>query len=132
MDAILQGNAPATDPAAVMTVLADYLVQEKDRLSADHIVDILQEIAERNTGGMAPSAGARYSAWCAAELRGLGKWLRSFRSNDIYSNWHQRQQFPELELAEVDEKIARFKNVLGRFKDVKVTVVQKDIFLVSQ
>ena len=132
VDAIIQGKAPPTDPAAVMTVLTDYLVHEKDRLSVDHIVDILQEIAGRNTGGMAPSAGARYSAWCAAELRGLGKWLRSFRSNDIYSNWHQRQQFPELELAQVDEKIARFKNVLGRFKDVKATVVQKDIFLVSR
>lgn len=132
VEAITRGNAPPTDPAAVMTVLADYLVQEKDRLSADHIVDILQEKAGNNTGGMKPPTGARYSAWCAAKKRGFRKSIRSFRSNDIYSPWHQRQQFPELELAQVDEKIARFRNVLGRFSGVRATAVQKDIFLVSR
>ena len=69
---------------------------------------------------------------CAAEIRGFGKWIRSLRSNDIYSPWHQRQQFPELELAQVEEKITRFRNVLGRFTDVKAAAVQKDIFLVSR
>ncbi len=130
--AITLGKEPPGDPKALMTALADYLVQEEDRLSADRIVDILQEKAAHGKSGTIPPTGARYSAWCAAEIRGLGKWIRSFRSNDIYSPWHQRQQFPELDLAQVDEKITRFRNVLGWFTDVKAATVQKDIFLVSR
>jgi surface carbohydrate biosynthesis protein len=131
VDTIALGNAPPDDPEATMTSLADYLVHEKDRLSADRIVDILQDKAANGDNGVHASIGARYGAWCAAELRGLGKWLRSFRSNDIYSPWHQRQQFPELAVAQVEAKIDRFRGVLGRFKDVKAATVRKDIFLVS-
>ena len=132
VEAVTLGNGPPNDPKALTTALADYLVQEEDRLSADRIIDVLQAQAANGKGGARPPLGARYGAWCAAELRGFGKWVRSFRSNDVYSPWHQRQQFPELDLAQVDEKIARLQNVLGRFADVKAETVQQDIFLVSR
>lgn len=132
VEAITAGNQPPGDPAALMEALAYYLVDEKDRLSADHIVDILQEKAMNGAGTAKPPIATRTSAWCAAELRGFAKWVRSLRSNDIYSPWHQRQQFPEMELAQIEEKIARFRTLLGRFADVKAADVQKDIFLVSR
>ena len=129
---ISSSKEPPGDNDSLTTALADYLVQEENKLSADRIIDVLQDKASNGTGGARPPLGVRYGAWCAAEARGFGKWVRSFRSNDVYSPWHQRQQFPELQLAQVDEKIARLRNVLRRFTDVKATVVQKDIFLVSR
>ena len=132
VEAIALGNMSPNDPEATTTALADYLVDGKDRLSADRIIDVLQEKAAHGANGAMPPVAERLGAWCAAELRGLGKWIRSHRSNDIYSPWHQRQQFPELEVADVEEKIDRFRGVLGRFTNVKATAVQKDIFLVSR
>jgi len=132
VDAVARGSMAPNDPDAVDRALDGYLVQEKDRLSADRIVDILLEKAANGTNGTRPPASRRARAWCAANVRGFGKWVRSHRANDIYSPWHQRQQFPEIAVAEVEEKIARFRGALGRFKDVKPTLVREDIFLVSR
>lgn len=132
VETTILGNAPPADGNALQAALADYLVQEDDRLAADRIVDVLQDQAASGNNGEKRAAGAGYVAWCAAEIRALGKWIRSFRPGDIYSPWHQRQQFPEMSLADIDEKIARFQNALGRFADIKASVVREDIFLVSR
>lgn len=129
--AILGDNAPALMNGVLHKALEGFLVQEERRLSADHIIDIIEQKSLGRVNAMKPSTVARCGAWCAAEIRAAGKWIRSFRSNDIYSPWHQRQQFPELSLAQVDEKIARFQGVLGRFSNVKASLVREDIFLLT-
>lgn len=124
-------NLPPPGNSRLHQALEGFLVQEEDRLAAEHIVDIIEQEARGRANGSKPPAINRYGAWCAAELRAAGKWLRSLRANDIYSPWHQRQQFPELSVAQVEEKIARFNNALGRFSTVSVSLAREDIFLLT-
>jgi hypothetical protein len=72
------------------------------------------------------------NGWVTANARALGKWVRSFDKDDIYSTAHQRQQYPSLAIADIEDRVSRLRASLDRFQDVTVREVIPDIFLLER
>lgn len=133
--AAINGQFPTDDTSEdnvfLNHILDHFLVLDDERLSADRIVDVIQKERPVPKTTATRSIGTRSAAWIEAELRAISKKIRSYRHNDIYATWHQRQQFPSMSVEQVTDKITRFSRSFDRFSNVKAKVVQDDIFLIK-
>lgn len=112
-------------------LLDRFMRRDEQQLSADRIVDVVQEAFEASDWDRQRNS-QYWTAWGTAQGRAFFKWIRSMRSDDIYSTWHQRQQFPELQEAQVQDRIAKLQSALSRFDGVVARRVDSDVFLVSK
>ncbi len=125
-----QGTAPNAGPKQRPEILDEFITHDERKLASDLIMDVLENFSRAPT--RTTTLPAMIGGWWAANIRALGKWVRSFKKNDIYSAHHQHQQYPPIAVHEVQNRIARFQASLGRFKNVTAREVMPDIFLVSR
>ena len=125
------GARTQSGPEIRPAILDEYIEYDKDKLAADLIMDVLEQVARDPS---APSVNflAGLGGWTKAHLRAFGKWVRSFNDQDMYFAAHQRRQFPQIGAREVEERIERFAASLGRFQNLTVRTFIDDIFLVER
>lgn len=110
-------------------MLDRYVDIDEQRLACDRIVDVIETAysADRKPGTFNRSMAA-----LDATIRAIEKRLRGMLPGNIYSNWHQKKQFPPLELCQVQEMVSRLQNATGRFGSLSVSEFGKNIFIIAQ
>jgi surface carbohydrate biosynthesis protein len=129
LDGHLSGGTPLAVSARQRATLDPYVDSRVDRLSTDRIIDVIEDMPP-------PAARAgfltRLAGHAGARIRSAEKRLRALLPGDIYSPWHQRKQFPDLEPAAVNAMIGRFRAATGRFGDVEATGFARNVFRISR
>jgi hypothetical protein len=76
----------------------------------------------------APSASVWLKAWFAGEYRTLKKRINRLRPNHRNSAAYHAHRFPGVSEAELNERIARFQSLLGRFGSVRAEAFSDYVF----
>jgi hypothetical protein len=125
----LAANA-VCDPTAAQRQLIDHHIAARDgRLAADRIVDVIAEQAEVLAASPPPSASERARGWASATSRSLIKRhikarVPQHRNNPAY----QRNRYPGLDRTEIETRVARLGDCLGRFRDIAVEPIAEHIY----
>lgn len=99
-------------------------------LASEAMVDVLDRF-EAAGGGRKPPVRSRVAGYLSAELRRRGKERHAetpgHKSNIAYT----RHRFPGVVLPEVEERIGRFRAILGRFEAVRARQTMKNVFKIA-
>jgi len=105
-----------------------YLAAQEGPLACERIVDVVYDLV-RN-GGKLPDPGlaSRLSGWFGASRRRLVKWLNTFIPGSQNRPEFQNHRYPGISLEQLQERIARFQEVLGDSSKIKVTALSRHIY----
>jgi len=128
---ILDGELGARDDPEVREILAAHIDALEGRLAADRVVDVLEQ-----AGYAGPRPEPDPLRALAARLHLLGrtavKRLNRHRPGHRNNLEFHRHRFPGVDAAELQEKIARFGRLLGRFDGVRVESLGEHLFTISR
>jgi surface carbohydrate biosynthesis protein len=128
---ILSGELGVRDDPEVSEVLAAHLEALGGRLAADRVVDVL-EAADR--AGPRPQPDRFRSSRARVHLAGrtVVKYVNRHRPGHRNNLEFHRHRFPGVDAAELQEKIARFGSLLGRFDGLRVETLAEHLFTISR
>lgn len=100
-------------------------------LAVDRMVDVLDEMGFRERLPPAPGTHKRLEGWVRAKIRTAGKKRNAESEGHRNSTSYHDHRFPEVPVEEMRGRVARFAAELGRFRDIRVTVVSDHVFLIE-
>jgi hypothetical protein len=113
-------------------LLRRLVVSLEGRLSCDRILDALEEHKAR----LAPSTGANWRSWWQAyarlRRRDLSRAVRTRLKWHASSKIYTAHKFPDIDTAEVNARIARFQDTLGRFHGLRARQMSRNIFAIER
>lgn len=113
-----------------LELLEQYISALDGPLAAERIVDVLEQ--EKNfLKPNLPKQTDRLIGGFKARKRKASKWAKSFLPNHKNSAHYQQQRFPDLTEVQVQAKIRRFNEQLGRFGDVTAHKIRQNIFEIT-
>jgi surface carbohydrate biosynthesis protein len=104
-----------------------YLTAQNGRLACERIVDILESSGYGRKQPPATFAGTHAWGWALTKLKALVTNLNMRRPGPNRLSYHDHR-FPEISVAEIEQKIARFGHLLDRFGSIRVTQHSKHLF----
>ena len=128
---ILSGELGVRDDPEVREILAAHLEALDGRLAADRVVDVLEAAGY---AGPRPEPNRIRSRMARIHLAGRTAVKRFNRYRPGHRNnieFHQHR-FPGVDAAELQEKIARFGSLLGRFDGLRVEPLVEHLFTISR
>lgn len=131
VDAIVNGGDGPDGVEALRPILDGYISLDERRLAADLIMDVVQEVQDRPPPPRNGTAAGYAKAWYAAQRRSVRKWIKSHRRDHRYATWHQKHQFPDLGVPEIEAKIGALRSALGRFQGVTARRMIENVFLIE-
>lgn len=126
----LDGAVGLPQTGAQRKILAGILAATDGPLASQRIADHLSAALKDEAGG--GRAGRRFSGAFSARRRKAHKFLQGLIPGHKAGRAHNRHRFPGLDCAEVNTKITRFAEMLGRFNGVSARPVRKQIFEISR
>jgi surface carbohydrate biosynthesis protein len=129
---VLAGE-PAEEPSAqaVQRILSSHLAAQTGPLGCDRILDILSR-PEQPCATAATRINARYlKAYATAQIRTAIKRVNALRNDHWNSARYHAQRFPDISTTELNERIARFAGLLGRFDGVHAADVSEHVFRIE-
>jgi hypothetical protein len=127
---ILDGRLGALDGPEQRKLIENRFAGISGPLAADRIIDALERI-EAESSPPHTRAGAYANAWCTVYLRSLTKQLRSMIPGDKNSRGYQDHRFPGVEVADIQSRIDRLRQALGRFDNLNVEPFGRNIFEIT-
>jgi len=127
---ILDGRLDALDGPDQRKLIENRFAGISGPLAADRIVDALERI-EAESSPPHTRAGAYAIAWCTVYLRSLTKQFRSMIPGDKNSRGYQDHRFPGVEVADIQSRIDRLRQALGRFDNLNVEPFGRNIFEIT-
>ena len=124
---ILAGEVGVPDVGAIID---HYLAARSGPMACERIVDVLDDIASGRSRQAEPPLKDRLQGHFKARKRRLEKFFKSQFPN-IYPQYqldYHRHRYPEMPLASVQERVLRFKEVLGGSFELKVEQVADELF----
>ena len=131
MRSILSGELGVRDDPEVREILAAHLAALDGRLAADRVVDVLQAAGyaePRPAPERLRSRVARIHLAGRTAVKRFNRYRPGHRNN---LEFHQHR-FPGVDAAELQEKIARFGSLLGRFDGLHVETLAEHLFTISR
>jgi acyl carrier protein len=127
---ILDGRLCALDGPDQRKLITSRFAGIDGPLAADRIIDVLERIASENSPPHT-NPGTYASAWCTVYLRSLAKQLRSWIPGDKNNRSYQDHRFPGIAVAEIQSRIDRLRQALGRFDSLNVERFGRNIFEIT-
>ena len=127
---VIAGNLGAPDDPEMRKRMEKHISALDAPLASDRIIDAID--STRSTGGSNPSPLTYAMAWLHSRGRTLEKNTRSRIPGDKNDPGYQQQRFPGISVDGVRERVNRFRGVLGRFEDLKVTGLEDHVFRVHR
>lgn len=127
---ILQGEQGVADGEERKKLIDYYLAAQQDRLACERIIDVLEANGYNQSQPPASSAAQYLAGWALSNLKATLTQLYMRRPGPNRLAYHNHR-FPEISVAQIEQKIAQFGQLLNRFKTVKVTQQSPYLFKIS-
>lgn len=116
---------------AQKAVLDHHLAVQNGRLASDQIVDILKTSSDLSAKFTTPAWTTYMNGWMKAKRRMMQKRINSYIPGSKNSLTYEKHRFPEISEDEVNRRIGRFAEMLGRFEGVRARKVSDGIFKIE-
>lgn len=127
---ILSGELGVAEGEERKRLIDYYLAAQHGPLSCDRMVDILEQNDYSRKQPSANPIGTYIQGWLSAKLKALLTNLNMHRPGPNRLIYHDHR-FPEITVADIEQRIARFSKLLNRFDRIKVEKYSKHLFKMS-
>ncbi len=128
--AYLSGKRQAKLTAALDELVEPYILCQEDRTASDEIADLLDhDLSARPVNGGALLD--RLIGWGSAQGRLIKKRIDQANPQHKSNLAFDYHRFPVIPLSKVSGGVDRFRNLLGRFDNVRATELRQNVFLIS-
>jgi len=128
---ILSGELGVGNGGERQALIDHYLAAQKGPLACEKIVDVLERAAADLSNLPGPPVGDRLQGWFKAIKRRVRRWIKLRKTDSTRSLEHQQKKYPEVSLAEVRNRVARFQQVLGDDGRLNVEQICHSLFRIS-
>ncbi len=128
---ILSGELGVGNGGERQALIDHYLAAQKGPLACEQIVDVLEKAAADLSSLPGPPIGDRLQGWFKANKRRVRRWIKLRKTDSTRSLEHQQKKNPEVSLAEVRNRVARFHQVLGDDGRLNVEQICHSLFRIS-
>lgn len=125
---ILSGRHRFTPSDETVQKLHAHLTGLRGRLVSDRVLDVIDGMIESGEHRVAVPFGSCIRGYAGGALRSVSKALQSAMPFHKNSRRNRRYRFPGIELSEVEERISRLRRGLGRFEEVRVRALCRNVF----
>ncbi|MCP4341463.1 MAG: hypothetical protein GY799_21915 [Desulfobulbaceae bacterium] len=123
---VVNGEAPLKTPDREK-LFRKNLAGTDGTFASERILDVIEELGERTDLGW-PGTIRYVRGRCRASLRTQGKLRNANVPGHKNNSEYQHHRFPGIHLSDVQERIARFGELLGRFRSVQAKQISENIF----
>ena len=127
---ILAGELAAAEGQERNDLIDYYLAAQEGPLACERIVGILQTSGYSEKQFPARPLGTFIQGWLFAKLKAALTNLYMHRPGPNRQAYHDHR-FPEISVAEIEKKVARFGELLDRFDTIKVEPYAKHVFRIN-
>lgn len=127
---ILRGELGVADGEERKKLIDYYLAAQQDRLACERIVDVLEDSGYGQSQPAASSTAKYIAGWALANLKTTLTQLYMRRPGPNRLSYHNHR-FPEISVAQIEQKIAQFGHLLNRFQTIKVKQHSRYLFKIS-
>ena len=128
---ILSGELGVGNGSERQALIDHYLAAQKGPLACEQIVDVLERAAADLSNLPGPPVGDRLHGWFKANKRRVRRWIKLRKTDSTRSLEHQKKKYPEVSLAELRNRVARFQQVLGDDGRFNVEQICHSLFRIS-
>lgn len=128
---VMKGTLGAAGGEDRRRLLAPFLSSWSGRLASERIIDTLESILEEQGELPQQPLGDRLQGWRQATRRRLIKRFKGYLPGSKYRPEFQRHRYPGLTLDEMLERVARFQQLLGDSKPLRVDRLGDHIFRIA-
>lgn len=108
-----------------------YLAAQDGPLACERIVDILEESGYGRSKPPAKPLGTYAQGWMLATLKAMATKLNMRRPGPNRLAYHDHR-FPQISVAEIEQRVARFGKLLNRFGTIRVEQHSKHLFWIRR
>ncbi len=126
--AILAGRLGMVDAAVRQRLFDRHLAATDGPLASDRVLDVLVRSGYADSAPPRPPFRVRFRAHLRSSVRTLQKRFNSLLPNHRNSVAYHAHRFPAVTAAQLNERIARFGALLGRFAGVRVSDLSTHVF----
>jgi len=112
-------------------IAAHYFAALDGPLAADRTADELIRLREESAGRTKPALPVRLAAKASATVREVEKRINERRPNHKNSRAYTRHRFPGIDAAAVNDQIADYSRLLGRFQTLRARAVGTNLFSIE-
>jgi hypothetical protein len=132
-EVLAEGAAAAEDPTR-RALLSHHIAALEGALACERIVEVLEDVDAEGPLLEPPDPDRVVGSWLHAHGRALVKRVAArmpANADTKNSPEYESHRFPGVKLRQVRERVRRFGETLGRFGDVRVRKLAKNVFRVS-
>ena len=129
---ILVGEIGVAHGAEREALANNHLAAMDGPLACERIVDVLQTMVDSTSQMDKRPFRDRLEGHLEAAVRRVGRSLAPYLPGSHKSPKFERHRYPEISIEEVRERIARFQEVLGDKGKLKVELIGKRLFRISE
>jgi hypothetical protein len=112
-------------------IAAHYFAALDGPLAADRTADELIRLREESAGRTKPALPVRLAAKASATVREVEKRINERRPNHKNSRAYTRHRFPGIDAGAVNDQIADYGRLLGRFQTLRARAVGTNLFSIE-
>ncbi len=131
LEKILCGELGVGNGGERQALIDHYLAAQKGPLACEKIIDVLKRAAVDLSSLPGPPMGDRLQGWLKATRRRIRRWIKLRKTDPTRSLEHQQNKYPEVSLAEVRNRVARFQQILGDDDRLNVEKISHSLFRIS-
>jgi surface carbohydrate biosynthesis protein len=125
---IFAGELGAAGGDKRLTLIDYHLTGIKGPLASDQIVDVLEKIVDDLSKLPGPPLWGRLEKWSKAAKRRMRKRFKQSSAHSDRSIEFQRHKYPDISIEEFRSRLAKFQQILGQDRDLKVDQIYAKLF----
>jgi len=129
---ILSGDLAPAKGEERRALMGHYLASQNGPLASQRICDVLENIVNDPSGFRGSTFTDRLHGRYLATKRRIKKKIASYRPESKYRPEFQRHRYPGVSLEEMQERVARFQDLLGQKGKLNVEQHSLHIFRIRQ
>jgi surface carbohydrate biosynthesis protein len=128
---ILNGQMGPADGDDRKKLIDHYLAAQEGPLACERMVEVLDRLVEDRGQSSKPTMGSRISGWSLFAVRTMIKRYKDSRPASHNRPEFQRHRYPEISLSDMQERVARFQQLLGSSSKLRVERFLNQFFRIS-
>jgi surface carbohydrate biosynthesis protein len=128
---ILNGELGPADGDDRKKLIEHYLTAQEGPLACERMVEVLDKLVHDQGQSSKPKIVSRISGWSLFAVRTMIKRYKDSRPGSHNRPEFQRHRYPEISLSDMQERVARFQQLLGSGSKLRVERFLNQFFRIS-